>query len=226
MNPSQPSGQDGHQIANRIDHTLLKPDCSPRDIENLCADAIHFGFRAVCVYPAFIPLVVQQLSGSPVIPCTVAGFPHGASLPEVKAFEAKSAAQEGAREVDMVMAIWAVKSRLYQAAGHEIRSVVDAVGSDCAVKVILETCLLSPEEITTACQLAVDNGAAFVKTSTGFSTGGATVRDVTLMRQTVGSAIGVKASGGIRTAADAMAMIRAGANRIGTSAGRQIVTEA
>ncbi len=147
-------------------------------------------------------------------------------MPEVKAFEAKSAAQEGAREVDMVMAIWAVKSRLYQAAGHEIRSVVDAVGSDCAVKVILETCLLSPEEITTACQLAVDNGAAFVKTSTGFSTGGATVRDVTLMRQTVGSAIGVKASGGIRTAADAMAMIRAGANRIGTSAGRQIVTEA
>lgn len=209
-----------------IDHTLLKSVSTPRDIEAFCGEAISFGFRAVCVYPAFLPLVVQSLSGTGVLPCTVAGFPHGSSVPEAKAFEAAEAASRGAREVDMVIALWAVKSHHYKIAGQEIRSVVQAAGPRCAVKVILETCLLSEEEKVIACQLAVDNGAAFVKTSTGFSTGGATIHDVSLMRQTVGHSVGVKASGGIRTASDAMAMIRAGANRIGTSAGVQIVKEA
>lgn len=226
MDAQAKKSQSGQEIAPLIDHTLLKTVSTPQDIEAICGEAIAFGFRAVCVYPSFLPLVIRHLSGTQVLPCTVAGFPHGSSFPETKAFEAGRAAALGAREVDMVIALWAVKSHNYKIAGQEIRSVVQAAGPDCAVKVILETCLLTEEEKGIACRLAVDNGAAFVKTSTGFSSGGATVHDVSLMRQTVGNTVGVKASGGIRTASDALAMIRAGANRIGTSAGVQIVTEA
>lgn len=226
MNEEAKTNQSWQDIAGMIDHTLLKSISAPQDIETLCREAISFGFRAVCVYPSFLPLVVQALAGTQLLPCTVTGFPHGASFPEAKAFEAGKAASQGAREVDMVIALWAVKAHNYKIAGQEIRSVVQAAGPDCAVKVILETCLLSDEEKVIACRLSVDNGAAFVKTSTGFSSGGATIHDVSLMRQAVGNTAGVKASGGIRTASDAMAMIRAGASRIGTSAGVQIVTEA
>lgn len=207
-----------------IDHTLLKPEGTARDVERLCEDAIAYGFAAVCVNPWLLPTAVRALAGTPTIPCTVIGFPLGATTPASKAFEAGEAAAAGAREVDMVLAIGAIKQKAYEVALADIRAVVRAAGSSCSVKVILETCLLTDEEKVTACQLALEAGARFVKTSTGFSTGGATLHDVSLMRATVGSRAGVKASGGIRTLAEAEAMIAAGANRLGTSAGISMVT--
>jgi deoxyribose-phosphate aldolase len=207
-----------------IDHTLLKPEGTARDVERLCADAITYGFAAVCVNPWLLPTAVRALAGSSTIPCTVIGFPLGATTPASKAFEAGEAAAAGAREVDMVLAIGAIKQKAYEVALADIRAVVRAAGSSCSVKVILETCLLNDEEKVLACQLALEAGARFVKTSTGFSTGGATLHDVTLMRTTVGARAGVKASGGIRTLAEAEAMIAAGANRLGTSAGISMVT--
>ena len=219
--PLSPSRQD---LASLIDHTLLKPEATGRDVERLCAEARQYGFAAVCVNPALLPVAVANLQDSPVIPCTVAGFPLGASTAAVKAYEAGRAAEAGAREVDMVLAIWAIKQRSYAEAYADMRAVVDAAGPGCGVKVILETCLLTDEEKVTACKLALGAGVRFVKTSTGLSTGGATPGDVALMRATVGPRAGVKASGGIRTLADAEAMIKAGANRIGTSAGITIVT--
>lgn len=219
----QPTGS-RHHLAAMIDHTLLKPDATGRDVERLCAEALQYGFAAVCVNPALLPVAVENLRGSPVIPCTVAGFPLGATTTAVKAFEAARAADAGAREVDMVLAIWAIKQRSYEAALNDMKAVVDAAGPACGVKVILETCLLTDEEKVTACTLALEAGVSFVKTSTGLSSGGATPGDVALMRATVGKRAGVKASGGIRTLADAEAMVKAGANRIGTSAGITIVT--
>lgn len=235
MNTSQPSSSNPLQpaahsvssasLAPLIDHTLLQPGTTPADAERLCEEALTYGFCSVCVFPALLPVVARRLSGTAVIPCTVAGFPHGASLTRTKAGEAATAAAAGAREVDMVIALWALKCREYRVAGDDIRDVVKAASPSCTVKVILETCLLTDEEKILACKLAMDNGAAFVKTSTGFSTGGATPDDVALMRRTVGTALGVKASGGIRTRQNALAMIDAGASRIGTSSGIKIVTE-
>ncbi len=215
----------GRCLAAMIDHTLLKPEGTARDVERLCEEAIAYGFAAVCVNPWLLPTAVHALSGTPtILPCTVIGFPLGATTPASKAFEAGEAASAGAREVDMVLAIGALKQKAYETVLSDIRAVVRAAGSSCSVKVILEICLLNDEEKVRACQLAVEAGAHFVKTSTGFSTGGATLHDVRLMRTTVGSRAGVKASGGIRTLAEAEAMIAAGANRIGTSAGISIVT--
>jgi deoxyribose-phosphate aldolase len=207
-----------------IDHTLLKPEATARDVERLCAEAMQYGFAAVCVNPALLPVAVASLSGSFVVPCTVAGFPLGATTTAVKAFETGRAAEAGAREVDMVLALWALKQRSYAEVLADMKAVVDAAGPNCGVKVILETCLLTDEEKITACTLALEAGVRFVKTSTGLSTGGATPHDVALMRSTVGTRAGVKASGGIRSLADAEAMVKAGANRIGTSAGIAIVT--
>lgn len=214
----------GRALAAMIDHTLLKPDATFQDIERICKEAIRYGFATVCVNPAMLPIVVRNLHDTPVLPCTVAGFPLGATTTASKAFEAGQAAESGAREVDMVLAVWAIKQKAYSAAMEDMKAVVKAVGPQCGVKVILETCLLTDEEKIIACKLALEAGVRFVKTSTGLSSGGATTHDVELMRSTVGTATGVKASGGIRTLADAEAVVKAGANRIGTSAGIAIVT--
>ncbi len=212
------------RIAAFIDHTFLKPEATAHDIERLCEEAKTYGFAAICVNPSLLPVAVRALAGELTLPCTVVGFPLGATTSASKAFEAGEAASCGAREVDMVLAIGAMKMKNYAVAFADIQAVVKAAGSSCKVKVILETCLLNDKEKITACKLAVDAGAHFVKTSTGLNAGGATSHDVALMRATVGTRAGVKASGGIRTLADAEAMILAGANRIGTSAGITIVT--
>ncbi|MEI6516612.1 MAG: deoxyribose-phosphate aldolase [bacterium] len=214
----------GRTLAAMIDHTLLKPEATARDVERLCMEAIQYGFASVCVNPALLPVAVKTLKGTPIIPCTVCGFPLGATATATKAFEAGLAASTGAREVDMVLAVWALKQKAYPEVLSDMRAVVESVGSGCGVKVILETCLLTDDEKVTACQLALEAGVEFVKTSTGFSTGGATLHDIALMRAIVGTRAGVKASGGIRSRTDAEAMIAAGANRLGTSAGIAIVT--
>jgi deoxyribose-phosphate aldolase len=183
------------------------------------------GFAAVCVLPALLNVAAACLEGSPVIPCTVVGFPLGGSTTPAKAFEAQEASKAGAREVDMVLALWALRDRRYSRVREDMSSVVKAAGPGCAVKVILETCLLSNEEKIIACKLALEADVRFVKTSTGLAGGGALVDDVRLMRATVGPNMGVKASGGIRSLAQAMALVEAGANRIGTSAGVDLVTQ-
>ncbi len=210
-------------LASMIDHTLLKPDASRDDVEKLCQEAAQFCFASVCVNPNWVPLCAQMLRGTGVKVCTVIGFPLGAHLPDVKAYEARRAVEQGATEVDMVINIGALKSRDYALVENDIRGVVQAVGKDTVVKVILETSLLSRDEKVMGSTLAKAAGADFVKTSTGFSTGGATVEDVRLMRETVGPDVGVKASGGIRTPEDARAMVEAGASRIGASASVKIV---
>jgi deoxyribose-phosphate aldolase len=215
----------GPAIAPLIDHTILKPEARRADIERTCAEAVQFGFAAVCVYAAWVPLVAGRLRGTGVRTCTVAGFPHGAATTASKAFEAAEAVQSGADEVDMVLAVHAVRDGDLRRAEDDVRAVVKAAGGR-TVKVILETGLLTDTEKVAACRLCVAAGAAFVKTSTGMGAGGATVADVRLMRATVGPGVGVKASGGIRTLADAMAMAEAGANRLGTSAGVAIMAEA
>ncbi|MEI7880037.1 MAG: deoxyribose-phosphate aldolase [bacterium] len=207
-----------------IDHTLLKPEATSGDVERLCEEAITYGFAAVCINPWLLPTAVGALAGAFTLPCTVIGFPLGANTTPSKAFEAGEAAAKGAREVDMVLAVGALKQKDYMRVLADIRAVVLAAGTSCAVKVILETCLLDDEEKVTACRLALDAGAHYVKTSTGLNTGGATAHDVALMRATVGTRAGVKASGGIRSLADAETLIAAGASRIGTSAGIRIVT--
>lgn len=214
---------DKRKIASMIDHTLLKPEATRSQIEKVCGEAVQFGFASVCINPCHVKEVSKLLSGSGVKTCTVIGFPLGANTTEVKAFEAKKAVEDGAREVDMVVNIGAMKDRNYRYVHDDIKAVVDIVGGEALVKVILETCLLDDQEKVKACQLAKEAGADFVKTSTGFSSGGATVSDVRLMRKTVGESIGVKASGGVRTYEDAVAMIDAGATRIGASASVKIV---
>lgn len=207
-----------------IDHTILKPAATAADVEVICREAVKYEFASVCVNTCHVRLVSRLLSGSPVKTCVVVGFPLGAMVVEAKAFEAKHAVSNGAQEVDMVLNVGALKERNDSLVEQDIRAVKEACGN-ALLKVILETCLLSDEEKERACRLAVKAGADFVKTSTGFSTGGATTHDVALMRKTVGPNVGVKASGGIRTREDALSMIEAGASRIGASASVQIVSE-
>jgi deoxyribose-phosphate aldolase len=210
-------------IAGMIDHTLLKQDSTKQQIETLCKEAREYAFASVCVNPAWVNYASKLLSGTGVKVCTVIGFPLGASTPETKAFETKNAIDNGAEEVDMVINIGALKDGNDELVEKDIKAVVNAAKGKALTKVIIETCLLTEEEKVRACQLAVKAGADFVKTSTGFSTGGATVEDIALMRKTVGPDIGVKASGGVRSAEDAEKMIEAGATRIGTSSGVAIV---
>lgn len=211
-------------IARYIDHTLLKPEATPAQIERLCAEAREYGFAAVCVNPLYVALAAQLLSGAETAVCTVVGFPLGATTTEVKVFEAKQAIQSGAREVDMVIAIGLLKAGDRDAVREDIRRVAEACHTANAVcKVIIETALLTEEEKAVASQLVVEAGADFVKTSTGFSTAGATVGDVALMKRTVGDRAKIKAAGGVRSLADAEAMIEAGADRIGTSGGVALV---
>jgi len=218
---------DPAQIAAFIDHTLLKPTAVPAQIEALCQEAMEHGFAAVCVNPSHVKLAAQQLRHSAVKLCTVIGFPLGASTTAAKVFETKEAVELGAEEVDMVINIGALKARDDALVEYDIAGVVKAAHQGGAIcKVIIETCFLSDEEKIRACQLAQKAGAEFVKTSTGFGGGGATAADVALMRQTLGPEMGVKASGGIRTFADAKAMLGAGATRLGVSAGVKIAQEA
>jgi deoxyribose-phosphate aldolase len=212
-----------NNIAKMIDHTLLKPETTKEQIVKLCEEAKQYNFASVCVNPTWVATAAELLKGSDVKVCTVIGFPLGANTPEVKAFETKNAIENGATEVDMVINIGALKSGDDELVEKDIRAVVEAAKGKALVKVIIETCLLTEEEKVRACELAVKAGADFVKTSTGFSTGGATVEDIALMRKTVGPEIGVKASGGVRDAQTAQAMIEAGATRIGTSSGVAIV---
>jgi deoxyribose-phosphate aldolase len=209
-------------ITPLIDHTLLKPEATEAQVRELCAEAREFGFASVCVNPWYVPLVAELLADSAVRRCTVIGFPLGANRAETKAAEAQLAVANGATELDMVINVGALKSGRTDVVRDDIRGVVQAGGSTAITKVILETALLTADEITCACELAREAGAAFVKTSTGFGPGGATVEDVSLMRRTVGRSMGVKASGGIGTRQDAAAMIAAGATRIGASAGVRI----
>ncbi len=201
-----------------IDHTLLKPDAQQEQIEKLIEEAKAYDFASVCVNPTWVNFAAEGLRDSDVKVCTVIGFPLGANTPFVKACETKNAIQNGADEIDMVINIGALKSKNLALVEEDIQAVVEASG-DKLVKVIIETCLLTDDEKIVACQIAKSAGADFVKTSTGFSTGGATVEDVALMRQTVGPDMGVKASGGARSYEDALAFIEAGATRIGTSSG-------
>jgi len=210
-------------LASLIDHTLLKPDATREEIERLCREAAQFCFASVCVNPNWVPVCRDLLRDTGVKVCTVIGFPFGAHLPDVKAYEAHRAVEQGAEEVDMVINIGALKSKDYALVEQDIHGVVQAVGRDTVVKVILETALLTRDEKVMGCSLAKAAGADYVKTSTGFAGGGATVEDVRLMRETVGPEIGVKASGGIRTTEDVKAMVAAGATRIGASAGVKIV---
>lgn len=212
-----------NNVAKMIDHTLLKADATKDQIEKICAEAKEYNFASVCVNPAWVKLSSDLLNGTEVKVCTVIGFPLGASTPETKAYETKNAIENGATEVDMVINIGALKGGDNELVERDIRAVVDAAKGKALTKVIIETCLLAEEEKVRACELSVKAGADFVKTSTGFSTGGATAEDIALMRKTVGPEIGVKASGGVRSAEDAQKMIDAGATRIGASSGAAIV---
>lgn len=211
------------ELAKYIDHTLLKPESTRADIARVCEEAKHYNTASVCVNPCWIGFVAEQLKGTDIKPCCVIGFPLGATLPEVKAFETAAAIRDGAKEVDMVINVGALRGAEFETVYEDIKGVVDAAKGKALVKVIIETCLLTDEEKVTACKLAKQAGADFVKTSTGFSTGGAKVEDVRLMRETVGPEMGVKASGGVRSKADAEAMIAAGATRIGASSSKKII---
>ena len=224
------------QLNKYIDHTLLKPEASEEQILALCDEALEYGFYSVCVNSCHVPLAVEKLSGSDVKVAAVAGFPLGAMSTAAKVFEAREAVEAGATEIDMVINVGALKEGRYDYVLHEIAALVDVchgyplaygepVGGDAVLKVIIETCLLTDEEIVKACELAVQAGADFVKTSTGFSTGGATAEAVALMREAVGDKAKIKASGGIRTLTDAKKFIELGADRLGCSAGVQIMKE-
>ncbi|ORC34821.1 deoxyribose-phosphate aldolase [Marispirochaeta aestuarii] len=210
------------EIASMIDHTLLKADAVPEQISKLCTEAGEYGFASVCINPCYVPLAAKELAGSDVKVCTVIGFPLGANTSQIKAEEAMLAVEQGASEVDMVMNIGALKAGDYALVESDIRSVVRAAGR-ALVKVIIETFYLSEEEKIKATEIVARSGAAFVKTSTGFAGGGATVEDVRLMKKAAGNLIRVKAAGGVRNYDDALAMIEAGASRIGTSGGISIV---
>jgi deoxyribose-phosphate aldolase len=213
--------------AGLIDHTLLKPEATESDIKRLCDEAARYHFASVCVNPTWVKIAECHLRGAHVPVCTVIGFPLGATLPDVKAYEARRAIFDGAREVDMVINVGALKSGDDCLVEHDIRSVVTVAHENSAIcKVIIETALLTDDEKVRACVAAKNAGADFVKTSTGFSKGGATVADVALMRRTVGSELGVKASGGVKGLEDARKMVEAGATRIGASVGVKIAQEA
>jgi deoxyribose-phosphate aldolase len=211
------------EIARLIDHTLLRADATPADVRRLCEEARQYGFAAVCINPSMVPVAARTLAGSGVRTCTVIGFPLGAATTAVKAFETRDAVANGAGELDMVLAVGRIKAGDTTYAQDDIAAVVEAANG-APVKVIIETALLSEEEKVAACTLAVRARAAFVKTCTGFAGSGATAEDIRLMRRVVGPDVGVKASGGIRTREDALRMIQAGANRLGTSAAVAIVT--
>jgi deoxyribose-phosphate aldolase len=216
---------DDSNLARMIDHTLLKPDATPDKVAQLCVEARKYNFASVCVNPSNIKLCAELLRGSPVKVCSVIGFPFGATLPEIKVLETQAVLQYGATEVDMVINIGALKGGDTELMARDIRGVVvtaHAAGALC--KVIIETAMLTDEEKVTACLLAKEAGADFVKTSTGYGGGGATVQDIALMRRVVGSEMGVKASGGIHTREEAEALVKAGANRIGASASVKIVS--
>ncbi|CAM3756570.1 deoxyribose-phosphate aldolase [Mesobacillus zeae] len=212
------------ELAHMIDHTLLKANATEDEIIKLAQEAKEHSFASVCVNPTWVKTAAEILKDAEGVEvCTVIGFPLGASTPEVKAFETANAIENGATEVDMVINIGAIKGKNYDLVEKDIRAVTEAAKGKALTKVIIETCLLSDEEKEIACKLSVKAGADFVKTSTGFSTGGATVEDIRLMRKTVGPEIGVKASGGVRSLEDAQSMIEAGATRIGASSGVAIV---
>ena len=213
------------KVAKLIDHTALKPGVTKEEIFKLTAEAKEYGFYSVCVNPTWVAEAAKQLKGSDVDVCTVIGFPLGANTTDVKVYETTDAINNGATEVDMVINIGALKSKEDDQVLTDIQKVVEAAKGKALVKVIIETCLLTDEEKIRACELAVKAGTDYVKTSTGFSTGGATIEDIALMRKTVGENIGVKASGGIHSKADVEAMVKAGATRIGASAGVAIVSE-
>ncbi|GAA3276639.1 deoxyribose-phosphate aldolase [Paenarthrobacter aurescens] len=211
-------------IASYIDHTLLKPEASEADVLKVCAEAVEYKFKSVCVNPVWVKTVTKALKGSGVLTCSVIGFPLGATPSDVKAFEARGAVLDGADEIDMVINMASARANDKGALVDDIRAVSEVVhAGEAILKVIIETSMLSDDQKVIACQAAVEAGADFVKTSTGFNGGGATVEDVALMRRTVGPDLGVKASGGVRSLADAQAMIAAGATRIGASSGIAIV---
>lgn len=211
------------ELNRLIDHTILKADATEVDVLRIIEEAKEYSFYSVCINPTWVALAKEKLQGAPVAVCTVIGFPLGANTSEVKAYETTNAIQNGADEVDMVINIGALKSEHFNKVQKDIEAVVEAAKDRALVKVIIETALLEKDEIIKACELAKAAGADFVKTSTGFSTGGAKVEDVRLMRETVGPDMGVKASGGIHNEAEALAMVEAGATRIGTSAGVAIM---
>lgn len=210
-------------LAGMIDHTLLRADATKAEITKLVEEARKYEFASVCVNPTWVKYAAEQLAGTKVKVCTVIGFPLGASTSSTKAFETRDAIAAGAGEVDMVINIGALKDGDHSYVEQDIKAVVDAAAGNALVKVIIETCLLTDEEKVVASELSVKAGADFVKTSTGFSTGGATPADVALMRKTVGEHAGVKASGGVRSLEDMQAMIKAGATRIGASSGVKIM---
>lgn len=224
ISASRGVGKVAGDLAQKIDHTLLKPEATEKQVENLCAEAVEYNFCSVCVNPWFVPLCAKLLRRSGVKVCTVIGFPLGATTPETKAYETRNVIGEGAEECDMVINVGALKSGDYGLVERDVRGVVRAARANTIVKVILETCLLTDEEKVKACEIAKKAGADYVKTSTGFSTGGATAEDIALMRKTVGPEMGVKASGGVRTKEDAENMVKAGATRIGASASVKIVS--
>ncbi len=206
-----------------FDHTILKADATEAQVAKICKEALENDFASVCVNQYYTKFVAEQLKDSDVKVCTVVGFPLGMSDTRVKAFETKAAIEDGAEEVDMVINVGALKDGKYDYVRNDIKTLKDVCGKEVLLKVIIETCLLTDEEKVKACELAKEAGADYVKTSTGFSTGGAKAEDVALMRKTVGEELGVKASGGIHTAEEAQAMIDAGASRLGTSATLAII---
>ncbi len=213
------------KINKFIDHTLLKAEATEEQIRQACKEAIEYSFATVCVNPYYIPLVSSELKLSDVEPCSVVGFPLGASESKVKAIETELALANGAKEIDMVVNLGALKSGRMDIVSEEIKNIAAVTGDNAILKVIIECCLLEDEEKTAVCRTVLNNGADYVKTSTGFNSGGAMVEDVRLMRQAVGSKMGIKAAGGIKDYHTAIKFIEAGANRIGTSSGVALVKE-
>lgn len=223
LTQQQIDGLSKADLAQFIDHTMLKADAITADFDKLCSEAVQYKFCSVCVNSCWVPYVAEKLKGTGVEVCTVVGFPLGAMSSASKAFEAEEAVKNGATEVDMVINVGALKGGDLDYVYNDVKAVRDATKGKALLKVIIETCLLTEEEKVLACQLSAKAGADFVKTSTGFSTAGAKVEDIALMRKTVGPDVGVKAAGGIRTADDAIAMLRAGATRIGCGKGVSII---
>lgn len=205
-------------IASMIDHTILKPEASRKKVQKICEEAVENNFASVCINPCNVAMCAVLLKGSGIKVCTVIGFPLGASTSCVKVFEALDAIKNGAHEVDMVINIGRLKDKDYDYVREDIKGVVEAAKGKALVKVIIETCLLTDDEKIISCKIAKEAGADFVKTSTGFSTGGASVSDIKLMRETIGSAMGIKAAGGIHSYEDVVGLVEAGATRIGASA--------
>ncbi len=221
-----PSGLTKEELAALIDHTLLKPEATEEEVAQVCQEAVEYGFKSVCVNGSWVPFVAGRLKGSSVVVCSVVGFPLGAMASRAKAYEAQEAAASGASEIDMVLHVGHLKARDTDYVRRDIQAVRGALGSGIILKVIIETSKLTEDEKVLACELVRDAGADYVKTSTGFAGGGATPEDISLMRRVVGDDLGVKASGGVRDYASALAVLEAGASRIGASSGVAIVTGA